>query len=113
MTTSWAFGDDSTGDGASVPHAYAAPGDRTVTVSATDSFGHSSSASGPVSVNTPPPAPVVCCAPPPDKTPPLVSAFAASPSVFAVGAKSTALVAKVARGTKFKFKLTEGGKKLN
>ena len=106
-TTSWAFGDDSTGDGSSVSHIYATPGDRTASVTATDSVGNSASASGPVSVTS---LPVVTTGPPPlapDTTPPAISAFAASPSTFAVGSKSTPLVAKVARGTTFKFSLSE------
>ena len=109
VTTSWAFGDDSTGDGPDATHAYGAAGDRTASVTATDAFGHSSSASGPVSVLAPPPVQAGPTPPAPDKTPPAVSAFAASPSTFAVGAKSTPLVAKVRRGTTFKFALSEPG----
>jgi hypothetical protein len=109
-STSWAFGDGAGANGTSVSHAFDSAGDRTVTVTATDAVGNASSASAPVSVSAPAPAPpLVCCAPPPDKTPPLVSAFAASPAVFAVGPKATPLVAKVARGTKFRFRSSEAG----
>ncbi len=53
----WAFGDGSTGDGAQVPYAYAAPGRYQATLSVTDDSGTSSStrsASALIVVNAPP-----------------------------------------------------------
>jgi hypothetical protein len=55
---SWTFGDGVAADGASVSHAYAAPGTFSAAVSATDSLGNASSASGSVTVTAaagPPP----------------------------------------------------------
>ena len=44
----------------------------------------------------------------PDRTPPSVSGFAVSPSVFAVGRGRTPVVARtIKRGTRFRFKLSE------
>lgn len=107
VTTSWSFGDGAIGDGSSVSHSYTSPGDMTVGVTATDSFGNAATASRALTVGAAPVQQQPSA--PPDKTPPAISAFAASPSVFAVGAKSTPLVAKVKRGTAFKFALSEPG----
>jgi hypothetical protein len=52
----WDFGDGQSADGASVSHAYAAPGQYAVTVTATDETANSSSASGMVQVGPAPPA---------------------------------------------------------
>jgi PKD domain-containing protein len=104
VTTTWSFGDGGSADGASVSHTFDSAGDRTVSVTATDGVGNASTASGPVSVSAPP---VPAGQTPPDTTKPTISSFAASPSTFAVGPKSTPLVAKVARGTNFKFQLSE------
>jgi hypothetical protein len=108
VTTSWAFGDGATGDGTSVSHSYADGGDKAVSVTATDAFGNAASSNGTVAVTSVPvvPGPIPAGA---DTTKPVASGFAASPSTFAVGPKATPLVAKVARGTTFKFQLSEAG----
>jgi hypothetical protein len=108
VTTSWSFGDGGSANGLSASHTFDTAADRTVSVTATDAVGNTSTASGSTSVGAPSspveagPAPAGA-----DRTPPLVSRFVASPAVFATGSKPTALVAKVARGTRLRFKLSE------
>jgi hypothetical protein len=51
----WFFGDGGSAGGASVSHAYAAPGIFTATAQATDGVGNASTLSGPVTVTAPPP----------------------------------------------------------
>jgi hypothetical protein len=53
VSTSWAFGDGTGANGTSVSHAYGTPGVYTVTVTATDSVGNTSSASRTISITTP------------------------------------------------------------
>jgi hypothetical protein len=53
-STTWDFGDGSQGSGTSVSHTYTAPGNHTVTVTATDSVGNASTATGNVAVAGPP-----------------------------------------------------------
>lgn len=108
VTSSWAFGDGGSADGASVSHTFDSAGDRTVSVTATDGVGNASTASGPVSVSALP-VPAGPTPPAPDTTKPAISSFAATPSTFAVGPKSTPLVARVARRTTFRFQLSEPG----
>lgn len=58
VTPSWSFGDGLGATGASVQHAFAAPGSYTATLTATDALGFSASASGPIAVAAAPaPAP--------------------------------------------------------
>ncbi len=52
---SWSFGDGTTGAGPSVSHAYAQPGTYTVTLSASDTLGNSTTTTYSVTVEPPPP----------------------------------------------------------
>jgi hypothetical protein len=54
---SWAFGDGTSGSGAQVTHAYAAPGAYTVTVTARDGLGNTTSSSYPIAVASAPVTP--------------------------------------------------------
>jgi hypothetical protein len=49
-TIAWDFGDGATATGGSISHSYATPGDRTVTVTATDAVGNTTSQTRPISV---------------------------------------------------------------
>jgi PKD repeat protein len=49
-TVAWDFGDGTPATGGSVSHAYAAPGDRTVTITATDAVGNTTSQTRAISV---------------------------------------------------------------
>ncbi|MEA2422329.1 MAG: hypothetical protein QOF55_1428, partial [Thermoleophilaceae bacterium] len=74
-----------------------------VVVTATGAGGSSAAASGQTGVVTPPP----------DTTAPVVQAFSASPSTFAVnpaGAPETAVSAKAKRGTTFSYGLSEAAR---
>jgi PKD repeat protein len=51
---SWAFGDGATGTGASLSHTFASAGTYTVNVIATDKYGKTGSASGTITISTPP-----------------------------------------------------------
>lgn len=53
----WQFGDGASTDGADVTHAYGASGPQTVTVTATDVAGESTSVTRAIAVSEPPPAP--------------------------------------------------------
>jgi hypothetical protein len=113
-STVWSFGDGATADGPVASHAFDAAGDRTVTVDATDSFGHASTASGSISV-TPAPAPPQTggSSATVDAIAPVLSGLTVTNRAFAVGRAPTALVAArrraVRRGTTFRFALTEAG----
>ena len=54
VSTSWSFGDGSSADGASVSHAYGAPGSYTVTVKAADAVGNERTATRTIQISTPP-----------------------------------------------------------
>lgn len=54
VTLSWGFGDGASATGAAVEHSYAATGERTVTVSATDALGNTATAERTVAVVDPP-----------------------------------------------------------
>jgi hypothetical protein len=91
VTIHWDFGDGAAADGPAVTHAFAAAGNPTVTVTATDGAGNQASTTRSV---------VVAAALP------VVSAVAVSPSRFAVGQATTALTARRApRGTRIRFTL--------
>jgi hypothetical protein len=100
-SVSWTFGDGATADGTAVSHAYSAPGDQTVTVTATDAMGNAASATRTVTV-----APVAI----PAVARPVISKFGISPKRFAVGPRATALTAKkTPRGTKLRFSVSAAG----
>jgi hypothetical protein len=96
----WTFGDGSPGDGNAVSHTYAAPGDYTVTATATDAAGNAVSATRPVTV-APAAAPAV--------ERPVIRTFSVAPKRFAVGARPTALTAKTPRGTKLRYDVSAAG----
>ncbi len=82
ITFQWTFGDGTTGTGASALHVYASPGTYTLTLTATNSAGHSSVAQDTVQVFAPTPQPA-----------PVSNAFApycAGPFCGAAGASSYA-----------------------
>jgi hypothetical protein len=55
VTTSWAFGDGQSANGAAVTHAYSSPGERTVTVTGVDAAGNATQTSQKLTID---PAPV-------------------------------------------------------
>jgi hypothetical protein len=79
VSLAWDFGDDATATGAMPRHAYTDPGTYTVTVTATDSHGASSTASDKIEVRPDPDG----SAPPPDGSTP--SPDASTPSTSAPG----------------------------
>ena len=111
VTTSWAFGDGTTADGAAPSHTFAAAGTPTVTVTATDGVGNAATQSGQVTV---------AAASgdggggggPPDTVAPVLSALSLTRSTFAVAHAPTALLAatrrpKPRRGTTIRLALSE------
>jgi PKD repeat protein len=110
-TAMWDFGDGTTATGASVQHAYATPGDRTVTVTVTDQGGNAVTATRTVGVAAPPGTPP---AGPKTTAPPVLSAVRLTRSRFAVARSATPLTGKakaaarrsVARGTALRWHLS-------
>jgi hypothetical protein len=96
----WTFGDGGAGDGNAVSHTYAAPGDYTVTATATDAAGNAVSATRSVAI-APAAAPAV--------ERPVIRAFSISPKRFAVGARATAFTARTPRGTKLRYDVSAPG----
>jgi hypothetical protein len=97
---SWSFGDGSaTAAGSAVTHGFAAPGAFTVTVTATDAAGNSSSRSAVVLVR--------------DTVAPTIQRLVLSHSRFGVGSTPTARVAarrrSLPRGTTIRYALSEAG----
>ncbi|RKQ86984.1 PKD domain-containing protein [Solirubrobacter pauli] len=68
----WQFGDGASADGADVTHVYGAAGPQTVTVTATDAAGESTSVTRGIAVSDPPPGPAAT--PTPSPGPSLASA---------------------------------------
>jgi PKD repeat protein len=105
VTTAWDFGDGTAGDGPSASHAFTAAGARTVTVTATDTFGNRATASGTVVVADPPKAD------PPDTTAPEITALTLTRTTFAVARARTPLAARRTpapkRGTVIRLTLSE------
>ena len=91
----WSFADGSTATGTPVTHTYRRVGGRlTATVTASDSLGNVSTASGVTRVR--------------DTARPVLSRLRMAPRRFAVGRGRTPLVAKrVPRGSKLRFRLSE------
>lgn len=119
LSIGWNFDDGTTGAGATVSHTFATTGVHTATVIVADPTGLAASASASVTVNA---APLVTTHPPgrpapgKDTTPPTVRSLRVAPATFAVGAGSTATVAKARpksrhhRGAKITFGLSERAK---
>lgn len=102
---SWAFGDGSSAAGAAVTHAYATAGTPSAVVTATDDRGNATtSAPRTTTVTVRPPAA-------PDVTAPRLSLLSLSHTTFRVGAKATAVSARVRKrapvGTSFRFTISE------
>ena len=92
----WSFGDGKTASGAQATHAYGgAGGSFSVGVTATDSLGNATTASGPTRIR--------------DATRPLLSRLRMARRRFAVGRGRTPLSA-VRRGSAFRFRLSERAK---
>jgi hypothetical protein len=104
LTTAWDFGDGTTATGGAVSHTFAAPGNRTVTVTATDAIGNATSATGPVSVAAPSGGST-----PPDTVAPVIGGLSLTHKTFAVAKAATALAAAstVARGTVLRYTVSE------
>jgi hypothetical protein len=103
LTFSWDFGDGTAGTGASVAHAYATAGLRTVTLTAADAAGNTVPTTRSVAVSAP--------ATPVSN----VTAASVAPSRFKVGPKRTATTARKKKpkptpaGTTFSFTLSAPG----
>ncbi len=72
VTSSWKFGDGSSGSGAAVSHCYSSPGERTVTVTGTDLAANATSASQAITIEPDPalgPGSHPCAAPEPPEPP--------------------------------------------
>jgi PKD domain len=118
LTYAWSFDDGGSTTGSVASHAFATTGDHNGTVTVTDSTGLTATAVATVSVaqpqtgttgsggggsDTPPPAnPSVA-----DLTAPVITGARADPARFGVARGPTALVARLARGTRFRFTLSE------
>jgi hypothetical protein len=94
--TSFDFGDGTAAPGPQASHAFAAEGPHTVTVSGTDTLGNVSHVTRPFTV-----------APPLDRTAPVISGAKLDAPRFKRTGKETAVVAKVAHGTRFRYTLSE------
>jgi hypothetical protein len=90
----WSFGDGATATGPSVTHAYASPGSYTVTVTAADAVGNTTSAAATLAIGAPAP---------------LISGATLSHRRFRVGSHPTAVSARTRppAGTSFHFSLNE------
>ncbi|HMJ33351.1 MAG TPA: PKD domain-containing protein [Baekduia sp.] len=104
-TATWDFGDGTTATGASVQHAYATAGDRTVTVTVTDQGANTTTATRSISVRTPSP-PGSSPPPPPAPVAATVAGLRLSPATFRAarsGASATAAAART--GTRVSYTL--------
>jgi hypothetical protein len=101
--TTWSWGDGTSDSaGPSVTHAFPAPGDYTVTVTARDTLGNQTTATRQVTV----------AAPPPDRTAPVITGLRLTQTVFRPGPRATAIDAATHRprrpaGTSLRFTLSE------
>ncbi len=91
VTVGWSFGDGATAQGQQVDHVFAAPGTRTVVVTATDALGNATGATATVTVVAAPPIDRV------DRTAPALSRLSLSATRFRAGRGSTAVSAARAR----------------
>jgi hypothetical protein len=100
LTAGWDFGDGQTAPGATVAHAYAAPGSFAAKVTVTDAAGNAVSRSATVTVPGPP-----------DTVRPVVSAIGVTHSSFRVGSAPTAISAAKSKrapvGTRFRYSVSE------
>jgi hypothetical protein len=87
-TVTWDFGDGSQAQGASVTHVFGSSGAATVTVTATDSVGNTTSQTRVIAVTA-----SNASGPGPDHVPPVISGLAASSRRFRVSRGTTAVVA--------------------
>jgi hypothetical protein len=110
-STSWSFGDGASATGASVTHAYGAPGPYAVTLTSTDAVGNATTASASLRAS-----PLPCACPaivrPPALHAPKITGARLSVSRFRVSKQSTAISAKVKvpQGTSFQFTLSQAAK---
>jgi hypothetical protein len=113
-SATWSFGDGTTATGASVQHAYATAGDRTVTVTVTDQGGNTATATRSISVGARP-APAPAPTPVPSVAPSLTG-VKLTRTRFAVAAAATPLTGRaraagvstrrVGRGTVVQWRLS-------
>jgi hypothetical protein len=96
--TAFDFGDGTSAPGPAPAHAYGvgAQGPRTVSITGTDALGNVSTATRPFLV-----------APPVDRTAPLLTAVKLDATRFRRYRKETPVVARVQRGTRFRYTLSE------
>ena len=87
-TVTWDFGDGSQAQGASVTHVFGSAGAATVTVTATDSVGNTTSQTRAIAVTG-----SNAAGPGPTHVPPVISDLGASSRRFRVGRGSTAVIA--------------------
>jgi PKD domain len=95
VSVSWAFGDGGSATGADVTHAFSRAGTFSATATATDGAGNAATASRSITVGV---------------ARPVVLSFTADPKRFAVAKGTTAVSARVHRGTTLRYRLSEAGK---
>jgi PKD repeat protein len=102
LTYAWSFDDATAASGQAVTHAFTAAGPHTATLTVTDPTGLSATAAAIVTVA----APLVVK----DTVAPTLSKVSLSPPTFAIARGSTAVSAKLHRGTSIHFTLSEAAK---
>jgi hypothetical protein len=95
-SSSFDFGDGQTAAGPSATHAFAVPGWRTVTATAADAVGNATTVTRQFQV-----------APALDRTPPVITHARLDSTRFRVSGRVTAVTARVRRGTRFRYTLSE------
>lgn len=103
VTVGWAFGDGAIAAGASVSHAYGAPGTYAATATATDALGNAAT--------TPAATVAVAAAPPVDRTAPALTGLKLSRSRFRAAASGGAFAAAATPvGARLGFTLSEAAR---